>query len=505
MSVSSESKASYPASPAKQSSDTSSVPTDLTVSSNERNKVLHSEKSIADENKLLKIELRKKEALIDLLRKEYEEKIRIAENSAAEAINAKKVAEDNSKLRLELQNGEMGKIQAAITSQLEEVTTRQHHLEDINQKLREKAEVAKTKLESFQYDDARYDELLRQDPKNMSIFEFAELIIYQNLQPQISKAARLESYNIQLNTKLNSIENDINRLQNTIKAQGQDNEILNENLRIKNIEVEKIKDTVKSIDALNQSLEHKIEEYEKSLKHVESLLMKKERECELFRKRSEDLANEFKVYATENMSLNETLAALRHEFGNIRLKFDGLEMRSEKGLSTLSTFTKQMQEKQLELLEELSTSIFQNNLDTKYREQYLSTIRELVTEQIRSQEYMSRLSAERNKLQANLDDVSAQLSDIKIANSDANLRVQQEKERFTKTYRELEALKLDYHHKISELDVVNEKLAYVQKNNKIDVKKTKEYQTLLTDLKLLISHKDEIQDLRELIVKLQRE
>ena len=90
--------------------------------------VLHSEKSIADENKLLKIELRKKEALIDLLRKEYEEKIRIAENSAAEAINAKKVAEDNSKLRLELQNGEMGKIQAAITSQLEEVTTRQHHL-----------------------------------------------------------------------------------------------------------------------------------------------------------------------------------------------------------------------------------------------------------------------------------------------------------------------------------------------------------------------------------------
>ena len=37
-----------------------------------------------------------------------------------------------------------------------------------------------------------------------------------------------------------------------------------------------------------------------------------------FRKRCEDLTAEFKLYAKDNLSLNETLAGLRHEFSNIR-------------------------------------------------------------------------------------------------------------------------------------------------------------------------------------------
>jgi len=504
---SSESKASYPATPLKNS-DTSSVPTDLTVSSGENPKNPHDIKKFIDENKLLKIELRKKDSLIELLRTEYEERLRKAECMALEANNAKNIAEDSAKLRMELQNTEMSKIQKAISSQLQEVTNRQQNLELVNQKLREKADVAKAKLESFNFDPERYKELLEQEPKDMSIFEYAELIIYKNVHPEKSKTSRLETYNLELNDKLSGIARDIDRLQNTIQSQRQQNDALHFQIKIKEEEIYKIKETVRSMDQLNQTMENKIQEFEKSSKMLETNLIKKSNECDLYRKRCEDLTNEFKLYAKDNLSLNETLAGLRHEFSNIRLKFDGLEVRSEKGLSTLSTFTKQMQEKQLELLEELSTSIFQNNLDAKYREQYLSTIRELVTEQIRSQEYMTRLSAERNQMKSQVDQITAELNTNKVQLSENQLVLYKERERLTQLTKELETLKFDHIKKCSELDIVKEKLSYElsrQGDTKLDVKNSKEYQTLLKDLKLLLSHRDEIQDMRELIVKLQQD
>jgi hypothetical protein len=62
---------------------------------------------------------------------------------------------------MELQSREMAKIQAAITEQLREVAGRQANLEALNDKLRERAETARQRLQAhqFQLTEARLQEL----------------------------------------------------------------------------------------------------------------------------------------------------------------------------------------------------------------------------------------------------------------------------------------------------------------------------------------------------------
>ena len=55
-------------------------------------------------------------------------------------------------------------------------------------------------------------------------------------------------------------------------------------------------------------------------------------------------------------------------------------------------------QKQLEMLDKFSHHVRVNKIDEKYREQYLDTIRQLVTEQVRTQTYITRLASERDGL-----------------------------------------------------------------------------------------------------------
>ena len=53
--------------------------------------------------------------------------------------------------------------------------------------------------------------------------------------------------------------------------------------KIKEEEIYKIKETVRSMDQLNQTLENRIQEFEKSSKMLETNLIKKSNECDLYR------------------------------------------------------------------------------------------------------------------------------------------------------------------------------------------------------------------------------
>ena len=171
----SESRSSAPPTPqnlSKSRSSTSTIPTDLTVSStdsSDRQLVLHNRR-LQQQIALLEIETRKKDTLIDKIRNEYEEKLRVVQSEKEEAISAKNFAENNVEIRLAMQSKEMSKIQSAINTQLTEVITRQKHLETVNQKLRERADIAKKRLETFSYDESRYTALNKLTLLDISLY-----------------------------------------------------------------------------------------------------------------------------------------------------------------------------------------------------------------------------------------------------------------------------------------------------------------------------------------------
>ena len=105
-------------------------------------------------------------------------------------------------IRLAMQSKEMSKIQSAINTQLTEVITRQKHLEIVNQKLREKADIAKVRLETFSYNEDRYSELCNLPLSDLSLHEFAELIIYKNVLTEKKKVSEVEVKNSRLETKI---------------------------------------------------------------------------------------------------------------------------------------------------------------------------------------------------------------------------------------------------------------------------------------------------------------
>jgi len=498
---SSESKTSFPPTPlSKLSSDVSSVPTDLTVSSSGQQKAKQTSDT-DDEIKLLKLELEKKNTLLELTKRECAEEVRKAKKAVAAAEKSRKIDEESTKLRTDLQNQEMNKIQAAITEQLREVTVRQTQLENLNQKLRESADVAKRRLQAFQFDPSRLQELLTMKIEDMSLYESAELFIYQHVQPELDKNAALKKHNTDLETKLNEIIHDVSSLEQTIRNEKRQKETLEHDLKTKNMEISQIKETVRSIDMLNQSLQAKLGEDAHRRGELEAAQDRKDRELAVYKKKIEDLSQDYKLYVSENANLTQTLSSLRQEFNQISLKFNEMEHRSEQGISTLSTFTKKMQEKQMRLLEDLSTSIFQHNLDQNYRDQYLVTIKELVNEQIRTQQYISRVSFERDTLQQNVEKLSTQLNKSQILCAEERLLRSKEEERATALAKECDIVAKQLDAKSSELESLRVSL----RDPDYDVKNTKEYKMLLKDLKLLLSHRGEIEDLRQLVLKLNQD
>ena len=117
--MSSSSTSVTPAS--KLSRSSSSVPTDLTVSSSD-NSVSSITRQLQQTVRILQSELQKRDARIGELQAEHDLKVAAMERSKNEAI------ETSVELRLAVHAKEMNKIQAAINGQLEQVIARQKYL-----------------------------------------------------------------------------------------------------------------------------------------------------------------------------------------------------------------------------------------------------------------------------------------------------------------------------------------------------------------------------------------
>ena len=104
----------------KLSRSSSSVPTDLTVSSTDSSVTVN--RQLEQTVRLLQSELAKRDARLEQLQSEHDLKIAAMERSKREAI------ETSVELRLAVHAKEMNKIQAAINGQLEQVIARQKYL-----------------------------------------------------------------------------------------------------------------------------------------------------------------------------------------------------------------------------------------------------------------------------------------------------------------------------------------------------------------------------------------
>ena len=116
--MSSSSTSVTPAS--KLSRSSSSVPTDLTVSSTESSSSVT--RQLQQTVRLLQAELSKRDTRIEELQSEHHLKVAALERSKNEAI------ETSVELRMAVHAKEMNKIQAAINGQLEQVIGRQKYL-----------------------------------------------------------------------------------------------------------------------------------------------------------------------------------------------------------------------------------------------------------------------------------------------------------------------------------------------------------------------------------------
>ena len=108
----------------KLSRSSSSVPTDLTVSSSSSS--VSVTRQLQQTVRLLQAELAKRDAKIEELQSEHDLKVATIEKNKKEAI------ETTVELRLAVHAKEMNKIQAAINSQLEQVIARQKYLGELS-------------------------------------------------------------------------------------------------------------------------------------------------------------------------------------------------------------------------------------------------------------------------------------------------------------------------------------------------------------------------------------
>merc|ERR1719278_2242452 len=222
----------------------------------------------------------------------------------------------------------------------------------------------------------------------MGLHESAEMLIYRSLIPEKKKNAELQLKVSELESQILKQSEVLERAQVQIVRR-------EEELTEKEKNIADIRTSVQELDILNNALQRRLEVFEQEKVKDQGDASRKEAELLSYKQRQEQLQNDLMNTSMENRSLSEELVLVRREVESLRGICQGAGDRSEQGISSLAQLTRNMQSRQTGLLEQLSSSVLQGNLDRKYREQYLESLKELVTEQVRSQKYISRLTSEK--------------------------------------------------------------------------------------------------------------
>ena len=143
------------------------------------------------------------------------------------------------------------------------------------------------------------------------------------------------------------------------------------------------------------------------------------------------------------------------------------------------------------MLDQFSRQVRATKIDEKYKEEYLVTIKQLVTEHVRSQHYITQLLAEKDQLTKDITQLTVKLKNLQMDLMEEEVG------------RSKEAEKVKY---------LEEKICKIEESQGqgdrqtwrgSDVRETEDYQSVLGDLQLLIQHREEIGNMKKLIKELQ--
>ena len=151
----------------------------------------------------------------------------------------------------------------------------------------------------------------------------------------------------------------------------------------------------------------------------------------------------------------------------------------------------------MELLDQFSRQVRATKIDEKYKEEYLVTIKELVTEHVRSQHYITQLLAEKDQLTRDISQLTVKLKNLQMDLMEEEVGRSKEAEKVK--YLEEKICKIE------ERQGGQEGQGNRQTWSGGDVRETEDYQSVLGDLQLLIQHREEIANMKKIIKKLQTE
>ena len=134
-----------------------------------------------------------------------------------------------------------------------------------------------------------------------------------------------------------------------------------------------------------------------------------------------------------------------------------------------------------------------NKIDEKYKEEYLVTIKQLVTEHVRSQHYITHITAEKDQLTKDITQLTVKLKNLQMDLMEEEVGRSKEAEKVR--YLEEKICKIEERRGQGD----------GQTGRGSDVRETEDYQSVVSDLQLLIQHREEIANMKKIIKDLQRE
>ena len=152
-----------------------------------------------------------------------------------------------------------------------------------------------------------------------------------------------------------------------------------------------------------------------------------------------------------------------------------------------------LQRRQMDLLEQFDQQVRATKIDQKYKEEYLVTIKQLVTEHVRSQHFITQLLAEKDQLTRDISKLTVKLKHLQmdLMEEEVGRTKEAEKVKFLED-------------KIRSIDQRPREVSErVEGRQSRDVEASQDYQSILSDLQLLVQHREEIGKMKTIIKELQ--
>ncbi|KAM9388327.1 progesterone-induced-blocking factor 1 [Phaethornis superciliosus] len=299
------------------------IPTDDISSSEEREgtvkitKQLIERKELLHSIQLLKIELSRKNLIIDNLKAEYLTKNEELEEKLNDAVHQKQLLSLRLDSQLALQQEDARKHQALMKQEMETVLLRQKQLEETNRQLRERAGDIRRSLRDLELTDDCYERLKSLPEDQLSIPEYVSIRFYEVVHPLRKELSDLQMKKESLTEELSGYKSQLKCLTESYEEERRNRSELE--LRCQRLTLE-LADTKQMI----QQGDYKQENYDK-IKIERDVF---EHELTELRRKYEILDISHKAQAKERNDLSKELATIQQSLNLLQKDKDYLNRQN---------------------------------------------------------------------------------------------------------------------------------------------------------------------------------